>query len=651
MDRHYMNASSIRLFILNLYILLISSTSLATTATDMPLSIETYGSLPAISRIQLSPNGQSLALVQNLNGSLVLSVLELKTGKKKYLLKSDNVNVLLGWYTWVNDETLLISARYPVKQGFNKYTRTKLYRYNLATDDELELLIKPRTASGEINAQIQTNVISLLPNEPDNILMAIGFDIANKPTVYKVNVKTKKRTRIRRPKPHVVGWIADQQGHPRISQSNDEITVYYKLYDQEGELVRKLWSYEVFEKEVIHILGFDKDPNVLFIRALHHGRYAVFKVDLQKPEQEPELIYADEKYDVDGSLIYSPKTHKVVGLSHKGENDNKIYWDETYIAFKKALNEAIPDANNTIISMTKDLNKYVLFSSSAETAGDYYLGDRTQKSLQYIGSLYPKVNEKNYAKKELIQYVARDGLKIEGYLTKPLTMKAGNKLPAIILPHGGPMARDSSGFDYWAELFASRGYIVLQPNFRGSSGYGYEFEMAALGGWGKAMQNDLQDAVAWLNSQKIIDESKVCIAGASYGGYAALMAAVLHADTFKCAASFAGVSDIERIVKNSRRYTNGKIVQKQLGDNYDELETVSPVNFAKKINIPVLLVHGTDDVVVPVIHSQSMAEELADNDKDVRYVEIKGANHHLSVQSHRIQTLEEMVNFFDKHLK
>jgi dipeptidyl aminopeptidase/acylaminoacyl peptidase len=340
-----------------------------------------------------------------------------------------------------------------------------------------------------------------------------------------------------------------------------------------------------------------------------------------------------------------------VGLSHSSESDNKVYWDDSYINFKRALNKAIPDAENTIISMSKDLNRYVLFSSSDKTAGDYYLGDRKKKSLSFLASLYPKIDKTNYATKQLIHYTARDGLEIEGYLTKPINTLKNSNLPAIIFPHGGPMARDFSGFDYWSELFASRGYVVFQPNFRGSSGYGYDFEMASIEGWGKAMQDDLQDAANWLIAQDIIDSSKVCIAGASYGGYAALMAAVKHSKTFKCAASFAGVSDIELIVKTARRFTNKDVVRKQFGTDYDKLEAVSPVNFAENINIPILLVHGTDDRVVPVVHSQEMADELEDYDKDVRYVEIEDANHYLSVQSHRIQTLEEMVSFFDKHLK
>ena len=625
--------------------------SATTTSQTGELPVEIYGRLPQLSQVDLSPSGESLALIKNIKGNLVLMTIDLATKKQSYILRADNVNVVLNWYAWANDDILLISAAYPTRSGATKYTSTRSYKFDIKKGGDIEPLVKPREHKGEVFSQFQDNVISFLPEDDDHILMAVDFDYVNRPSVYKVNVRTKSRRRVKRNGSHVVDWHADQQGFARISYHRDETNIFYKLYDNEGDFVRKLWSYEVFEKDVVHILGFDLDPNILFIRALHEGKYAVFKVNLTDPKLTRELVYSDDKYDVDGHLIYSPKTHAVVGLSHSSKNDNKTYWDKEYVDFKKALNNAIPDARNTIISMSKDMQHYVLYSSSKKRPGDYYLGNRKTKSLSYLGSLYPQINETNYAAKKLVRYTARDGLKIEAYLTKPKSYVEGQKLPAIILPHGGPMARDYSGFDYWSELLANRGYVVLQPNFRGSSGYGYDFEMAAIKGWGKAMQDDLQDAVKWLESQNIIDKEKVCIGGASYGGYAALMAAVKHADSFKCAASFAGVSDLERIVRNSRRFTNNEIVKKQLGDDYDELEAVSPVAFAKQINIPILLIHGTDDRVVPVVHSQDMAEELEDYDKEVSYLEIEDGNHNLSVQSHRIQTLEAMVNFFDKHLK
>ncbi len=614
------------------------------------LPVDAYGHLPMVSNVQLSPDGNRIAMLKNLNGNQILMTYNLVNGERQAILQSDNIKITLNWYVWGNNDVLLISTGSLSRDGTTKYTTTRLYKYDLSTDKELSLLVKPKISHKEKVVQIQDNVISLMPNEPDKILMAINFEHWSKPSLYEVNIRTKQRSRIKRYKTYIDNWFADQQGKPRITYKVDDTEISYKLFNTQGELARDLWSYEVFEQDVVHILGFDQDPNILFIRALHQGKYAVFKVNLTDENLNRELVYADANYDVDGSLIYSPKTGAVVGLSHEGNEDNKIYWDKEYLAFKKALNTALPDSDNTIISMSKDQNKYVLYSSSAKRPGDYLLGDRKNKQLEFISSLYPQIDESNYATKTLVKYQARDGVEIEGYITTPLNSAKNAKLPAIIFPHGGPMARDYAGFDYWSELFANRGYLVFQPNFRGSSGYGYEFEMASVKGWGLAMQDDLQDATHWLIKQGLVDANKVCIAGASYGGYAALMAAVKHSDTFKCAASFAGVTDLEQIVRDAKAFSNKKIVQKQIGTNSEQLEATSPVNFANKIKIPILLIHGTDDQVVPVKHSQVMAAALTKQNKQVNYIELEDANHHLSNQGHRIKTLEAMTEFFAKHL-
>ncbi|MCF2919699.1 prolyl oligopeptidase family serine peptidase [Pseudoalteromonas sp. APAL1] len=283
--------------------------------------------------------------------------------------------------------------------------------------------------------------------------------------------------------------------------------------------------------------------------------------------------------------------------------------------------------------------------------GTYMLGNRDTNELTVFVSAFPDIDDTVYSGKKKISYKARDGLTIEGYLTLPVGYKKGDKLPTIVFPHGGPMARDYADFDYWTALLAYNGYAVLQPNFRGSSGYGHEFEMAAVQGFGKEMQDDLQDAANWLVGEGIAKKDKICIGGASYGGYAALMAVVKHPETFKCAASFAGVTDLERIVSKARYFTNKEIVRKQFGTDGDKLEKVSPVNFAKQINRPVLLVHGSDDNVVPVYHSREMEDELKDEGKDVTYIELEDGDHYLSHQPYRIKTLKAFLEFFDKNLK
>ncbi|WP_462165640.1 alpha/beta hydrolase family protein [Pseudoalteromonas sp. GB43] len=469
--------------------------------------------------------------------------------------------------------------------------------------------------------------------------------------MYELNLSTLRKKKIQRSRSKVIDWTADRQGNVRIALKMDEDEFEYILYDEDRDNRKTLFKYKAFTPDVVTVLGFDKDPNILYFKALKDGYDALYKMDLTTMKKE--LVFSDDNYDFDGHIFYSPLTGEVAGFTHSQLDEGIRYWNEDLNKLYTGLRAVLPKDkfDIDIIDTSKDQRQYVLYLTSDDSAGTYMLGNRDTSELTVFASAFPDVNETVYSGKKRISYKARDGLTIEGYLTLPVGYKEGDKLPTIVFPHGGPMARDYAGFDYWTALLAYNGYAVLQPNFRGSSGYGHEFEMAAVQGFGKEMQDDLQDAANWLVEEGIANKDKICIGGASYGGYAALMAVVKHPETFKCAASFAGVTDLERIVSKARYFTNKEIVRKQFGTDGDKLEKVSPVNFAKQINRPVLLVHGSDDNVVPVYHSREMDDELKDEGKDVTYIELEDGDHYLSHQPYRIKTLKAFLEFFDKNLK
>lgn len=254
------------------------------------------------------------------------------------------------------------------------------------------------------------------------------------------------------------------------------------------------------------------------------------------------------------------------------------------------------------------------------------------------------------AQKQVVHYKARDGLEIEAYLTLTKSHKPGEKLPTVIFPHGGPMASDTDRFDYWTQFFANRGYAVLQMNFRGSSDYGFDFMKAGLKGWGLAMQNDIEDGAHWMIAEGYTDPHKMCIVGASYGGYAAMMGAAKSPKLFRCAISFAGVSDLAGLVRAHHNFINYKVVKEQIGDDTRDLEQRSPVTFAKQIEIPVLLIHGDRDRNVRVHQSELMDKALLAAGKDVTYVELKTGDHYLSREEDRIATFKAMDTFLAKYL-
>jgi len=625
---------------------LLFSLSLVTSAELLP--IEAFGSLPQASQVKLSPDGKRFAFIRNVRGYTTIGVNNPENKKTKYIVSTDNKKFKIGWYVWANNKTILISASYPVSRFGMKYSETRLLKVNADGNSAAKTVIMPKRR--ERTPQFQNNIIDILPDDPDHILMALDLQTANTPGVYKVSIKSKvQRSLIYRAKSHINGWMTDRQHRLRLGFGRDETTIFYRLFDLETQKWRNIWEYEIFDAPDISPLGFGLNPNHLYIRANHQGRYAIFKVDLANKELSRELVYADKNYDVEGSLIYSTKTNDVIGVYHGEANDSKVFFDATYSAFQEALNNAIPNAYNNISSMSADEQKYILFTSSPNTPGAYYFGDRKNKSLKFVLEQYPMLYQQKLSGKEKISYQARDGLDIEGYVTMPHEGITETKA-AIIIPHGGPMSRNYGGFDWFSEFFASRGYTVLEPNFRGSSGYGFKFEMESIKKWGGAMQDDLADAAHWLTKNYNIDKNKVCILGASYGGYAALVAAVKQQETFKCAASFAGVSDLEYIVRKARKFTNYKVVKKQIGNDYDLLEKNSPINFAESINIPVMLIHGNKDRVVDVSHSQEMYEELTDHKKVVEYLELENGNHHLQIEANRLKTLTYFEKFLRKHL-
>lgn len=623
------------------------------TTAPSKLPLEAFGSLPVLSQVQLAPNGKHLAMLRNSEGNTFLLVANIESMESRILASTDNQKFKINWYEWANNDTLLISARFPTKRYRIDVTETRLLKVSISGDSELQAAYKSRNSSFSDDdhfSQFQDNIVSLLPGDDEHFLLAVDADIPNRPSVYKLSLKNSARKKLQQAKEDIHDWHADRQGRVRIGVGLDDTRVFYIHKNLQTEEWESLWEYQIFDAPDIDILGFDKDPNQLYIRALHNNRYAIFKVDLSKDPQMKELVYADPHYDIEGRLLYSRKTGNVIGVTHGEAENGRIYWDQSYQDFQRALDKVLPNSANIIISMSSDERMYVLLSFIDDQPGIYYVGNRNTRQLEALSSQYPLLDESNLSGKTKVQYKTQDGLTIEAYLTTPLSSASSKPLPAIILPHGGPMARDYGGFDWLSEFLANRGYVVLQPNFRGSSGYGFDFEQASVQGWGKEMQRDLKDAADWLVAQKLALPERICLVGASYGGYAALMGVATQGETFKCAASINGVTDLTMILRESRRYTNNKVVKKQLGEDKGQLRANSPLHLADKISAPVLLIHGEEDRVVPVKHSREMAEELQDLDKNVRYVELPKGNHYLEIEANRLTTLRELETFLSTYL-
>jgi len=321
---------------------------------------------------------------------------------------------------------------------------------------------------------ILTNVVDYLPKDKNHILMAVGgFTYSGEPTVVKVSFNSSGKTRVYQASvSDISSWITDVQHHVRIGIYKDKTK--FKIMEQNSSngTLRELWQFEVFSADAIWPMGFALDPNILYVKALYKGKDAIFKVDLTDPKLTKKLVFYYENYDVGGGLRYSKVSGDVIGVgSH--------FFDSSYIKFQASLDKALPDTENHLVSLSEDERKYIILATNDTEPGVYLLGDRDTNSLGLLAYQYKKLTADVLSEKQTITYKARDGLSIEGFVTLPLH-GAKKNLPTVIFPHGGPISFDNGSFDYWMQFFANQGYAVLQMNFRGSSGYGFDFMKQGL---------------------------------------------------------------------------------------------------------------------------------------------------------------------------
>jgi dipeptidyl aminopeptidase/acylaminoacyl peptidase len=353
--------------------------------------------------------------------------------------------------------------------------------------------------------------------------------------------------------------------------------------------------------------------------------------------------------------IHDPASLKLIGFHALiGDEQHYDFLDPADAAACAKIQRAYKGMPVTLASWSSDRSRVVVRVDSPTEGAFYALVDFKTRHADPIGGLYQDLKTEDVSSVRPIRYQAADGLPISGYLTLP-GGKPGKGLPLVVLAHGGPAARDTPGFDWWSQALASRGYAVLQANFRGSSGFGEAFLQAGFGQWGRKMQTDLSDGVRDLVRQGLVDPKRVCIVGASYGGYAALAGVSLDPGVYRCAVSVAGPSDLRRMVAWTKGQ-NGVAAQRYwtrfmgASDPKDpKLDEISPALHADRVGVPILLIHGKDDTVVPLEQSQVMERALKAAGKPVESVVMPGEDHWLSRGQTRLLMLQSTVAFLEKN--
>jgi|ETNmetMinimDraft_28_1059901.scaffolds.fasta_scaffold05562_2 dipeptidyl aminopeptidase/acylaminoacyl peptidase len=623
--------------------------------SDDQIPTEVFGSPPLIGNVKISPNGEKIAMYATLNnGDSAILIRDLtKNEPLKPIASSDNKSLKLLSFNWFDDEIILASAWLAQDLYNTKADYTRLLRVNV-DGSGFEPLFKKRHFKDlplrweEFN---QTRIIDWLPDDDENILVMLRMSNARSPDVIKLNVKKNSIKTVKKGVAGVGSWMTDEDGRVRIGNTYDRNrSAGSIIFQEEGSTKwRTVWDYSSFGEDTISVLGFGEAPNKVWYEAYKDGRIAVFSADISKQNIEPELVYSHPKRDVETYLRYRKDKKDPIGIGFRDENFHHVTWDKEQAEFEESIYAKFSDKEVYFGGTSDDRNRYIIFVENSSTAGSFYLGDKKLGTLDLVAHAYPALANKVLPAKKALFYKARDGLEIEAFLTLP--EGKDKNLPTIIFPHGGPIAADGEkGFDYWTSFFANRGYAVVQMNFRGSTGYGFDFMKAGLGQWGGQMQEDVEDATYWAIKEGIADPDRICIVGGSYGGYAALMGAATS-DLYQCSVSFAGVSDLLYLLDGGRRYGGEESLRIMLGDkSRSELKEISPVNLADQIKIPVLLVQGDDDSRVLLKHGQAMRDAMEEAGVDYIYIQQEDSDHFLTLKRNRLQFFEETEKFLKKHI-
>jgi dipeptidyl aminopeptidase/acylaminoacyl peptidase len=620
--------------------------------------VEAFGTLPEVSEPSLSPDGKHLATINVYQGRPIAVIHTLEpTGVKPVGLPYAE-GFIVG-VKWANNDRLLITVNLNKRvwgDNMNPWFRT------VSVDSKGQNGVTLFSNKGDTrNMNYSASEISdLAPEDPDHVYMPLFDDpFGNAPrfTMFRVDVTTGSAERVVSGGLDTQDMIMDGHGHvvARIDESKRPLTDHLMLYGADGN-----WN-EVEKQDAtggngLGVAGLSEDGTALIMTSTDDKTGMLGLVVHNLSDGKEKDLFSDPHYDI-GAVLTDPWTGRVVGVSVTADRENDTYFDAKLQAMQQALSARFPGASVHAVDWDLARQKIIVAVDGPRTPSTYYMLDQTTNSVLLLVQTYQHLQERDLGEVKTYPYTARDGLVVPAYLTLP-PGKTPKNLPVVIFPHGGPMARDEMQFDWMAQFMANRGYAVLQPNFRGSSGYGKKYEQAGYGQWGLKMQDDITDGVRKLIADGIADPKRICIVGASYGGYAALAGAAFTPDLYACAAGWAGVYDLRHFLSTraedyGRDSTMISSWSKFIGDRWDDsdkLDAASPSENASKIKCPVLLMHGAADATVRIDQSEEMDRALRHADKKVTFIKIDDETHYMQASSTRIRVLTELEKFLKENI-
>jgi dipeptidyl aminopeptidase/acylaminoacyl peptidase len=634
-----------------------------------PSPADTFGAREAIRQASFSPSGMRLAVVApyDQDGQLV-RVYDLgQTVSQKIVMYNKEPDTDLEWCDWASEDNLVCEASITKLQQAKMLIRfTRLLTYSMKDGKLAALSVTPNhhairlnqkggdVLAWHVDGQAPGAVLVSRDYVPEGETGSNISKVQDGMGVEQVDLATMSRHNVERARRDAIEYMADEHGKVRLLELQpsdqdgylkDEVQYFYRPKDGGDWQKLKLGANAPDDFEPFAV---DSALNVAYGVAKHDGFASLYTVSLDGAAKG-ELVLTHPGADID-ELIQIGNGGRVVGARYATDRRQVEFFDPELKKLTASLQKALPGGPQVeILDASDDGSRLLLVASSDTNPGTLYSFDKKTHKLEELLPLRPELAGMTMGTMKAITYPAADGTAIPGYLTLP-PGSSGKKLPAIVMPHGGPGDRDVWGFDWLVQYFVHLGYAVLQPNFRGSSGYGNAwFEKNGFQSWPMAI-GDVDDAGRWLVSQGIADPAKLAIVGWSYGGYAALQSQVVAPDLYKAVVAIAPVTDLDRLRAEHRDFTDYEIVNAFIGQG-PHVEAGSPARHASAFKAPVLLFHGDHDENVSVDESRLMNSRLKEAGKSVHYIEFPNLDHQIDDATQRPRMLREIAAFLDTSLK
>jgi dipeptidyl aminopeptidase/acylaminoacyl peptidase len=590
-----------------------------------PLSVETFFRKPAYSGATLSPNGRYLAVLAPVGERRGLIVLDLDS-KAATRMQSPGDGDVLG-AVWQNDERLIVrigelqraSGEPPREAGLVAINRD-------GSDSRVVAGIQPRSTAGSNISEKRferpwfVSLLRVIEGTNDVLLTARERNVHTL-DVYRYDTVSGEKTLLTFDSPGAVQyWVVDFDGVPRAALTADidaDVSAWY-VRKSAGDSWIKVEEAKLGALSSVP-LEFDPDGKLLYVSARRNGddRAAIYEYAVDEHAWRKPIVQHPLR-DVDGgnaSFRANYKAHKLLGLAYTDDKPSMAWFDAGYARVQKSVDATLPD---TVNRLQRRGDRFLVVAFSDRDPGEAYLLDAKSMRLEKLFSYEPWIDAKTMAAERWVSYPARDGLTIPALLT--VSSNAGAKpSPLVVVIHGGPNVEATRwGYNAETQFLVSRGYAVLQPQFRGTLGFGLKLRSSGFRKWGDEMQDDLEDGVKWAIAQGIADPDRVCFYGASYGGYAASWGAIKNAKLIKCAVSYVGVTSIDYLFDNaqtdlSRLADRSSLMVREIGDPKTErarFHRVNPLDNADKVGVPILLAYGASDRRVPLVHGTDFRSAL-----------------------------------------